>query len=68
MFARGGLYKETEAILLKMGDFGVARDRDSFNGVIEGFRQGGQFEEAIKAYVEMERGRLGPDEQTFEIV
>uniref|UniRef100_A0A2K1YAA7 Pentacotripeptide-repeat region of PRORP domain-containing protein n=1 Tax=Populus trichocarpa TaxID=3694 RepID=A0A2K1YAA7_POPTR len=59
MFARGGLYKKTEAVLLKMGESEVARDRDSFNGVIEGFRQDGQFEEAIKAYVEMERGRLG---------
>uniref|UniRef100_A0A6N2LJC5 Pentacotripeptide-repeat region of PRORP domain-containing protein n=1 Tax=Salix viminalis TaxID=40686 RepID=A0A6N2LJC5_SALVM len=36
--------------------------------MIEGFRQGGQFEEAIKAYVELEKARLVPDERTLEAV
>lgn len=50
-FARGGLYKEYEAILLRIDESGVAWNRDSFYAMIEVFRQGGQFEEAIKAYI-----------------
>lgn len=41
---------------------------DSFNGVIEAFRQGGQFEEAVKTYIEMEKSRCDPDERTLEAV
>ncbi|CAK9141409.1 unnamed protein product [Ilex paraguariensis] len=65
---KGGLYKETEAVLSRMSEVGVPRNRDSINGLIEGFRQGGQFEEAIRAYVEMEKVRCDPDERTLEAV
>ncbi|KAL7139095.1 hypothetical protein ABFS83_09G028100 [Erythranthe nasuta] len=51
-----------------MSELGVPRNRDSLNGVIEAYRQGGQFEEAIKAYVNMEKVRCDPDEYTLEAV
>lgn len=38
IFVRGGFYKEVDVIWIRMGEFGVLRNRDLFNGVIEGFR------------------------------
>ncbi|KAJ8748209.1 hypothetical protein K2173_000617 [Erythroxylum novogranatense] len=58
MFTRGGLYEELEVVLTKMSEFWIIRDKASFNGMIKGYRQVGNFKEAIKAYVEMEKARL----------
>jgi len=58
MFSRGGLYKKTKAILLKMGESEVARDRDSFNGVIEGYRPDGQFKKLLRLMLRWKREDL----------
>ncbi|KAL9264673.1 Pentatricopeptide repeat-containing protein, partial [Drosera capensis] len=65
-YARGGMYKESEAVLRRMTKLSFEKNRDSLNGVIEGFRQGGRYEEAVQAYVEMKNARCGPDERTLE--
>ncbi|KAJ0834348.1 putative Smr domain, tetratricopeptide-like helical domain superfamily [Helianthus annuus] len=51
-----------------MSECGVSGNNDTYNGVIEAYRQAGQFEDAIKAYVDMEKVKCHPDERTLEAV